>query len=367
MRVLHCIYDDPTNPWVGGGGALRVFELYRRLGDRVSATVATGRYPGAKDEIVDGVAYERLGLARPYALSRLTYGFEASRLLAAGDYDVGLFDFSGYTPVRLPRGRPTGIVVHMLHGTTASDRWGRAGGAALRGFESWMLGRARDVCVTSQWLRSRLEPMLPRTTRFHHAGSGVADEFFEVGRQEGRALLYYGRFDIYQKGLDVLLEAMSRLHSSAAAPPLRMLGRGRDAARLRRLVADAGLEDLVTIQENPARADVLSALSQAMVLLHPSRFEGLPMVPAEAMAAGVPVIATDVGAVSEVLEGGRGGVLVPPADAAALADAVSALLRDDARRAALGSRARVSAARFRWSAVADEHYAFLESVAARGG
>ena len=82
MRVLHCIYDDPSNPWVAGGGSLRVLELYRRLTDRVEVTVATGSFPGSRDEVRDGVRYVRLGVPSPYALSRLSYGAAATRMLA---------------------------------------------------------------------------------------------------------------------------------------------------------------------------------------------------------------------------------------------------------------------------------------------
>jgi len=80
LRVLHFIYDDPANPWVAGGGAVRVFELYRRLGGRVDATVVTGNYPGAADGVQGGVRYLRLGATGPYALSRLTYARAANAL-----------------------------------------------------------------------------------------------------------------------------------------------------------------------------------------------------------------------------------------------------------------------------------------------
>lgn len=367
MRVLHCIYDDPANPLVGGGGALRVFELYRRLAGRLDVTVATGSWPGATNVAIEGIRYVRLGVSAPYALSRLSYGAAATRLLRRGDYDVGVYDFSGYTPIRLPSAQPTAIVVHMLHGTTAAGRWGRAGGLAVRALERWMLRRSRDVCVTSDWLRRELADVVAPGTRFHLVRSGVPDDFFGVTRREADYLLYYGRFDVYQKGLDLLLAALVRLRSAdGATPRLRMLGRGRDAERLHRMVADLDLVDLVSIRENPSREETLSAMAGALALVHPSRFEGLPMVPAEAMAAGVPVIATDVGAVDEVLEDHRAGILIPPGDPAAIADAVRALLQDPARRAASSAAARASANRFRWERVAESHNAFLEAVAARG-
>lgn len=363
LRVLHCIYDDPANPWVGGGGALRAFELYRRLADRVDVTVATGAFPGGRPETVDGVRYERLGAARPYALSRLTYGAAASRLLRSAAYDVGLFDFSGYTPILLPGDRPTGIVVHMLHAPAASGRWGRRGASLLAGWERTMMRRTGHVCVTSEWLQREVAPIARPEARFHLVRSGVPDDFFRVAPTGGDAFLYYGRFDVYQKGLDLLLDAWVNLAAEGTRPTLLLLGRGKDAQRLRGMIAERGLEASVTLRENPERADVLDAMSRARALVHPSRFEGLPMVPAEAMAAGLPVIATDVGAVAEVVT--DGGILIPAESAPAIVDAVRSIARDDAARGALVPKARAAARRFQWDSVAEEHLAFLEAVAGR--
>ncbi|MBA2571576.1 MAG: glycosyltransferase family 1 protein, partial [Gemmatimonadetes bacterium] len=81
LRVLHCIYDDPGNPWVAGGGAVRVRELYRRLQGDVEVTVASGNFPGARNETIQGVRYVRLGTPISYALSRWTYARRASHML----------------------------------------------------------------------------------------------------------------------------------------------------------------------------------------------------------------------------------------------------------------------------------------------
>jgi glycosyltransferase involved in cell wall biosynthesis len=364
MRVLHCIYDDPENPWVAGGGAHRVREIYRRLAGRVDATVATGNYPGARNGVVDGVRYRRLGAPGPYAWSRLTYARAATRLLAARGYDVALFDFSVYTPIRLPKRAPAGLVVHMLHGTTAADRFGRWLGAGVRGAEARGLRQARWISTTSRWMEGQLRGIVAPDTRIARVGSGVPDEFAAVRRDEGDYLLYYGRFDLFQKGIDVALAAFARI--AAARPGVRLVlaGRGKDEARVRELAAEPELDGRAEVRANASRAEVLELMSGALALLMPSRLEGLPMVPAEAMAAGVPVIATDVAAVSEVVSPPDGGVLVPPDDAGALAAAALALLDDPARRAAVSASARESARRFSWDTVANDHLRFLEQIAA---
>lgn len=366
MRVLHCIYDDPANPWVGGGGAMRVLEVYRRLAGRVDATVASGNFPGAVDEVRDGVRYRRLGARSPYPWSRLSYARAATALLARGDYDVAVYDFSVYTPLRLPRGRPVGVVVHMLHGPTARDRWGGLAGGVVEAAERRSLRSARWVSTTSRWMLDQLRPLLAPGAEVRLVGSGVPDEFGAVRREEGDYLLYYGRFDLFQKGLDTLLRAFARIAPAHPGVELRIAGRGKDEASMRALAAELGIADRIRVYPGVERPQVLELFAGALALLMPSRLEGLPMVPAEAMAAGVPVVASAVGAIPEVLDPPHGGVLVPPDDPAALADAALRLLEDPARRAALSDSARLSARRFSWDTVAEDHLRFLWEIAASG-
>ncbi|HEX2188504.1 MAG TPA: glycosyltransferase family 4 protein [Longimicrobiaceae bacterium] len=366
LRVLHCIYDDPGNPWVGGGGSMRVREIYGRLADRVDATVATGSFPGARDETVDGVRYLRLGARSPYAWSRWSYARAAGALLARGGYDAAVYDFSVYTPLRIPRDRTVGLVVHMLHGPTARDRFGRIAGALVEAAERRSLRRARRVSTTSRWMMEQLRPLLAADARVELIGSGVPDEFARVERREAGYLLCYGRFDVYQKGLDTVLDAFARIARERPGVELRLAGRGKDEERVRGMAREMGLAERVRVLPDVGRGEVLELFSGALALLMPSRLEGLPMVPAEAMAAGVPVVAAAVGAVPEVVDPPRGGVLVPPDRPDALAGAVLRLLDDPERRAALSLSARESAERFSWDAVAERHLEFLRSIAADG-
>lgn len=367
LRVVHCIYDDPRNPWVGGGGAMRAFEIYRRLAGRVDATVVTGNFPGARDESVEGVRYRRAGARAPYPWSRWTYGRAATDLLGAGGYDVGIFDFSVYTPVRVPRDRPVGLVVHMLHGPTARDRWGAVLGGAVQRLERSMLRRARWISTTSRWMEEQLRQVVSPGTRIRLIGSGVPDEFARVERHEGSFILYYGRFDLFQKGLDTVLRAFARVRERFPDLELYLAGRGKDEGRVRTLARELGVEGRTRIVAAVERDEVLRLFGGALALVMPSRLEGLPMVPAEAMAAGVPVVASAVGAVPEVVDPPNGGILVPPDDPEAVAAALLALLEDPSRREALSASARRSAERFSWDVVAERHLEFVQEIATRSG
>ena len=186
MRVLHCIYDDPANVWVGGGGAVRLFEIYRRLAPRIERiTIATGSWPGARDEVIDGIHYKRLGAPKPYAWSRLTYARAATQLLKRSQYDAAVFDFSPYTPLRLPRGRTAGVTVtHLLEGT-ATERWGRVAGKLIARREIQSLQQAGYYAATSQASIDRMRALLGSDIHVHLVQAGVPDELFTQPHNEG--------------------------------------------------------------------------------------------------------------------------------------------------------------------------------------
>ena len=361
LRVLHFIYDDPANPWVAGGGAVRVYELYRRLAARVDATVVTGNYPGAAAGLQGGVRYLRLGSTGPYALSRLTYARAANALLRTAVYDAAVFDFSTYTPIFMPTGRPVGITVHHLSGPTARERWGPVLAPGIAALERAMIRRATRLSATSaatHGLLRELAPGIPIDLVY----AGVPDELFDSPRNPEDFLLYFGRLDIFQKGLDTLLEAFAELRRARPALELRMAGRGKDAERVRAMACSLGVEDGVRLLGSVSEAERQALFAGAAVQLMPSRFEGFGMVAAEAMAAGVPLVAAAAGSLPEVVD--DGGVLVPAGDARSLARAAAVLLDDVEAREARSAAARRSAERFRWGAVADRHLEFLERIAA---
>jgi glycosyltransferase involved in cell wall biosynthesis len=366
LRVLHVIYDDPQNPWVAGGGSVRVFELYRRLTDRVDVQVITARYPRARDQVVDGVQYLRRGARRPYWWSRLTYGYRASRLLRSADYDAAVFDFSTYTPIFVPTNRPVGITVHHLTGPTSRHRWGRPLGGMIERFERASLRRATRFSATSRATAELLAGVAP-TIPIDLVYAGVSDELFELARRPGDYLLYFGRLDVFQKGIDTLLEALVILARTRPAIELRIAGRGKDTHRVTRMVSELGLARNVQMLGPVAEEERQSLFAGAAVQLMPSRFEGFGMVAAEAMAAGVPLVAASTGSLPEVVDAPRGGLLVPPDDPPALAAAVQRLLDSPGERDALSRSARTSAERFRWSSVATDHLSFLKHIAESPG
>ncbi|HET7274313.1 MAG TPA: glycosyltransferase family 4 protein [Longimicrobiaceae bacterium] len=361
LRVLHCIYDDPDNPWVAGGGAVRVLELYRRLLDDVQVTVATGNYPGATNTTRDGVKYQRLGSPAPYAWSRWSYARRASALLAEGDYDVAVFDHSVYTPLKIPANRPIGITVHHLIADTAVQRWGRLVGRLVALAERRSLRHARWLTATSLATYDQLRKVAPDAT-ISQVGAGVSDEMFDLPHQEEDYLLYFGRLDWFQKGLDTLLDGFALLAAERPSLELRIAGRGKDLARVRARAGELNILPRLRLEGSVSDEERNRLFRGATLLLMPSRFEGFGMVAAEAMAAGVPVIAAAAGSLPEVVSPPDGGMLFPAGDATEMRTAAAALLDNAERRAIVSDSARKTARRFRWSSVARDHEEFLRTI-----
>lgn len=135
---------------------------------------------------------------------------------------------------------------------------------------------------------------------------------------------------------------------------LVVIGDGPETPALGRAVAEAGAGPFVHLPG--ARSDVHRLLPALDVFALPSLTEGLPLSILEAMAAGLPVVASSVGGLPDVVGEGETGYLVPPGDAAALREKLVALARDPAAAAAMGARARALAvARHSLEAVSDAY------------
>jgi glycosyltransferase involved in cell wall biosynthesis len=141
------------------------------------------------------------------------------------------------------------------------------------------------------------------------------------------------------KGVDVLLEAWGEVRRRVPEAVLVMAGDGSRRAAFGRDAKALGIE----MRGNVPHDLVAGVLDDARFLIVPSRSEGLGRVILEAFARGRPVVGTSVGGIPEMVRGGRTGILVPPEDALALADAIVRAFEDPAATAAMGVRARATA------------------------
>ncbi len=187
-------------------------------------------------------------------------------------------------------------------------------------------------------------------------------------------ILFVGRIEPL-KGIDTLLRAIALLAPEmpcwreelavviiGGAPGAGLAATNAEMARLERLRAELGLQDLVTFQGAQAQDTLVYYYSAAEMVVVPSHYESFGMVALEAMACGVPVIASNVGGLAFSVQDGRTGYLVPSGDAAAMAERIRQLLKDPDLRRRLGKQAIDRARRYGWPTIADQIVAIYEQV-----
>jgi glycosyltransferase involved in cell wall biosynthesis len=139
------------------------------------------------------------------------------------------------------------------------------------------------------------------------------------------------------KGLEYLLQAVAKMRSRTPVARVLIVGDGEERPKLETLVAALGLTEVVRFVG--VRSDVPGLLAAADVYVHPSLSEALPISVLEAMAVGLPVVASSVGGIPEIVADEQTGMLVPPAHADQLAAAMLRLL-DPGLRATMGAAGR---------------------------
>jgi glycosyltransferase involved in cell wall biosynthesis len=161
----------------------------------------------------------------------------------------------------------------------------------------------------------------------------------ELGAGDAPVIAIVGRL-VPIKNHDLLLEAVAELERRGREFVLAIVGGGPEEARLRRRVGELGLAARVRFVG--WRSDLDRVYGGSDIVALTSVNEGTPVCLIEALAAGRPVVATDVGGVRDVLDGGRLGTIVPPGDPLGFADALDELLADAERRRALGRAGSVA-------------------------
>lgn len=182
-----------------------------------------------------------------------------------------------------------------------------------------------------------VDPSQYSSTRSTPNESGSAGD----GASDGEALelAFVARLD-HVKGLTILIDAVAATREAGRDVRLTVAGDGPKRAHFERHAKRTGVADAVTFTGYLGQDGVADVLAGADVFVLPSFAEGVPVSLMEACASGLPVIATQVGGVSELVLDGETGFIVPPGDVAALSDRIAELASDPALRSRLGAAGR---------------------------
>lgn len=210
------------------------------------------------------------------------------------------------------------------------------------------LRRAVFVRCISYFTRSQCMIWAPtgRWAYLHVIHCGLDPERYTVREHagEGLHLLFVARLAL-EKGLPILIDAFARLRERRSRIRLTIVGAGQEQVDIEARAGTLGLGDHVRFTGYQTPEQVAEWLRAADVLVLPSLIEGVPIAAMEAMASGVPVVATRVGGLSELVEDGVSGYLVPAAAPVALAERIESLLDDPELRNRFGRAGRAKVVR----------------------
>lgn len=347
MLVVTHLFPTSVHPERGPWVAEQVDELQHSANITVLACA-----PGASDPLRtrdSGVRVECRDTATILGSRRIGLIGSTARYLAAlnryvrlnrGAFDVVHAHFGfpdAFVASRVARRRRIPLVV-TLHGDDAlrvaprRDLIGLVVRAGIR--------RARVVICVSDVMAEVTRTIFPHAD-VRTITNGYNASLFRIGDVPRDLDVLFVGLLVPVKNVDVLLRAMARLQERASAS-LTIAGDGPLRTTLEKLATELGLSERVTFLGYRTRTEIASLMRRAKVLALPSSSEGYPLVIAEALACGTPVVASRVGGIPEIVVSPDAGALIAPNDTRELADALFAQLdrRSSPEAVAAGSAAQ---------------------------
>lgn len=314
----------------------------------------------------------RFELARNY---RTYQSYVNHRLAQIQPGVVHAQDATEHAYVALRSGYPTVITVHGIRREDSKHVSSFVRRARNRVYnlliERYNLRHTRRLIAISRYVTDYFSSLLRPDVQVYYVPNAIDGNFFELANtSDGRTLLFAGRVIPRKRVLD-LIRAFARIARQVPLAQLRIAGECSSepsyVESVRRFIQKANLEDCVHLLGALSEETVLHEFAGCDVLALPSAQETAPMVIAQAMAAGKPVVATRVGGVAEMVSDGETGFLVEVGDIDGLADALLRLLRDPPLRARMGQSGRKFAVEnYHANTVAKHTYDVYRKIAATG-
>jgi glycosyltransferase involved in cell wall biosynthesis len=195
-----------------------------------------------------------------------------------------------------------------------------------------------------------------------HIPNGVDIGFFKPApvTENRQTITFAGRLD-YMKGVHILLEGFKQLRDEMKNVQLTIIGDGPDREKLQNCAREKGISDAVNFCGEAE--EIVPYLQQSAVFVLPSFSEGLSNVLLEAMACGLPVVATRVGGTIDLVQDGFNGILIEPDNAGQLYQAMKKILQDKDLAKALGVQARKTAAeKFSLKSVTEQYVSLYQTL-----
>lgn len=359
IKIFFSNYDDIKNPDYGGGGAIAVHEIAKRLANKFEVTIITGSYQGATDEIIDKVAYKRIKAHYLGAkIGQLIFHFILPFYAACQKYDLWIESFTppfstSFLPIFTKK--PVIGLIHMLAGQDMSRKYK----IPFHIIERIGLKSYHYFIVLSEDAKNKIK-IINRQARIKIIPNGVyIPRMLKI--KDKKHILFIGRIEMNQKGLDLLLKAFS-LICDKINYKLAIAGSGIDneLIKLKNMIVSLGLKDRVEILGRVEGAEKDDAFKKAVFVAVPSRFESFSLVALEALSYSLPVVSFNIAGFKWIPA--KHCVKAKPFCETDLSRKILKLSQDDVLRQKMGSAGRQFASQFNWGNKAKEYENFILEI-----
>ena len=340
-------YDDLKNPYFAGGGAQAVHAIAKRLVKKnYKVTVLTGKFPGCKNERIDGVLYERIGTSFLGAqLDQITFQLCLPFSLLKKPFDVWLESFTppfSTSFLQLFTKKPVIGLVHMLSGEDMKRKYK----LPFDWIENLGLKTYRYFITPSEQIAQKVRRQNTKAY-ITTIPNGIETMPAKLPATRGKYILFLGRIEINQKGLDLLLDAYAEL-TKIAGIPLHIAGSGekKDEAVLQRMINKLSLTKQVKLLGRVSGDAKGKVYEDASFVVLPCRFETFSVVALEAMSYAKALVYFAIDGLQWIPE--DAGIAVKPFDQEVLSQRMLQLLAHPEQAEQMGKQGRNYAKQHTW-------------------
>ncbi|MEW6416541.1 MAG: glycosyltransferase family 4 protein [Nitrospirota bacterium] len=363
MKILQLIYESFGSPFGFGGAGVRAYEIYKRLKAQHDITFLCMKYPGAIDGEIFGLKHIFVG-AGSKRLTRNVFSYTvkaAEYVKKFGDnFDVIIENFLPATPFfsKFLTRTPVILQIQGLWGLHYVKKFNVFYGLPMYVMEKIYLKLYNTFILVTD---VNMNKVIRRSEKCAIIPNGIDREFLRVNNEEDDYILFLSRIDIYQKGLDILVDAFRLI--AEKFKDLRLVLAGYAFSNVDDLMKriPVGLRDRINYVGFVSGEEKLRLLSKAKAFVLPSRLEAHPVSVLEALACGKAVLVSDIPELRYIIENDV-GLTFKNNSSRDLADKLSVLLKDKGLRHTIGEKGRRFAFNYLWDDMALVFELFLKEV-----
>jgi glycosyltransferase involved in cell wall biosynthesis len=353
-------YDDIKNPNYGGGGAVAVHEVAKRLSKNYNVRILSWDYSGKKQEAIDGVLYERFGF--PFLspkVAMFVYQIALPFVARRKNFDLWLESFCPpFTTSFFPLicNKPVVGMVHML----AAEDMERKYKLPFHVVQNAGMRLYKHIIVTTEQLKNQVQFITPKS-QVIVISNGIPNVFKPITKKQNY-ILFLGRIEVDQKGIDLLFDAFSIFQLKQNAYKLILAGSGtpEEEKKMQKLFTKTNLSNSVQIVGKVEGIEKEKLLRNAACIVIPSRFETYSLVALEAMAYGCLIVCFAINGLSWIPK--NAAKKIKPFEKNAMAEAINQIVTNKVEMQSIVTIANAYAKQFTWDEIGRNYNLYVKQV-----